>query len=70
MVSGKIISKDKPLVFFGKGLGSRDESMADFLGMSRGRLPFSYLGLPIFRGILKNSHLRPIVDKLVAKLSS
>lgn len=39
-------------------------------GFSKGTLPFLCIGVPIFKGKAKLIHLKPIVDKIKAKLAS
>ncbi|KAL6136537.1 hypothetical protein ACLB2K_061832 [Fragaria x ananassa] len=48
--SGQLISKEKSQVFLSKHLHARSHSIAGFLSMSLGNAPFTYLGVPIFRG--------------------
>lgn len=44
--------------------------MSDLIGFNKGSLPFNYLGVLIFKGKQKRSHLQPIVDKIKSKLSA
>lgn len=37
---------------------------------NKGVLPFTYLGIPIFKGRVKATHLNHISDKILAKLSA
>lgn len=39
------------------------------LGFKIGRLPFSYLGVPIFKGKPKARHLRTLLDNVISKLA-
>lgn len=48
----------------------RVAKISSFLGFSAGSLPFSYLGVPLFKGKPKSVHLQPIVDRIKGKLSS
>ncbi|KAK3190335.1 hypothetical protein Dsin_029896 [Dipteronia sinensis] len=38
------------------------------LGFSRGKVPFTYLGVPIFNGRPRKSHLQSLADKVRSKL--
>lgn len=40
------------------------------LQISEGCFPFSYLGVPMFVGSPRRSHLQPIVDKIIAKFTN
>jgi hypothetical protein len=40
------------------------------LNFNVGQLPFNYLGVPIFKGKPKVSHLQPIADRIKLKLSA
>lgn len=42
----------------------------NILGFSSGRLPFTYLGVPLFKGKPKALHLQPIADKIKLKMAS
>lgn len=48
----------------------RISRIASILGLSAGRLPFIYLGVPIFKGKPRRRHLQPIADKIKSKLAS
>ena len=45
-------------------------AIVDLIGFQVGSLPFTYLGVPIFKGKPKARHLQPIVDKVKAKMSA
>ncbi|MCH83158.1 RNA-directed DNA polymerase (Reverse transcriptase), partial [Trifolium medium] len=49
---------------------TRLQNIANRIGFNIGVTPFLYLGVPIFRGKPKASHLRPIADKVKIKLSA
>lgn len=49
-ISGQIISKDKSKVFIGKAAANRRHQIIDSLGIWEGSVPFTYLGVPIFKG--------------------
>jgi len=44
--------------------------IATMIGFKIGALPFTYLGVPIFKGKPKKSHLQPIADKVKMKLAA
>ncbi|KAJ4720972.1 RNA-directed DNA polymerase (Reverse transcriptase) [Melia azedarach] len=39
------------------------------LQFKKGSLPFTYLGVPIFKGSLQRTYLQSIADKAIAKLA-
>lgn len=70
-VSGQAISLEKSKFYVGSSTThSRIKSIADMLGFKSGCLPFTYLGVPIFKGKPRKVHLLPIADKIKNKLSS
>ncbi|XP_024178170.1 uncharacterized protein LOC112184116 [Rosa chinensis] len=68
--SGQVVSKSKSSVFLGKYAQRRKVFIQHVLGIREGSLPFTYLGVPIFKGCPKPSYFRAIVDKVRCKLSS
>jgi len=66
----QIINKAKSQVFVSKHIYYRRQSIANSLGIPIGGIPFSYLGVPIFRGKPRASYFQPIVDKIRVRLSS
>jgi len=68
--SGQSINASKSKFYFGSIHMSRIVAIASITGFSYGSLPFVYLGIPLFRGKPKTVHLRPIFDKIKAKLGS
>lgn len=44
--------------------------MRNSLGFAQGQIPFTYLGVPIFKGKPKVAHLQPITDKIKTKLAT
>lgn len=48
---------------------ARFHHIVNQLGFKIGRLPFSYLGIPVFKGKPKAKHLRPLLDKDISKLA-
>lgn len=70
IASGQLLSLGKCKYYTGSMAVSRILQLNAFLGFSVGRLPFTYLGVPIFKGKPKAIHLKPIVDKIKTKLAS
>lgn len=68
--SGQVISKDKFKFFLGDAMHNRSVRISKILGFSDGHLPINYLGVPIFKGKPKTSHLLPIADNIKTKLSN
>ncbi|XP_062020958.1 uncharacterized protein LOC133737421 [Rosa rugosa] len=68
--SGQVINKAKSHLFLGKHALLRQNMISRLLGINVGKLPFIYLGVPIFTGHPKSEHLASIADKVRCKLSS
>jgi len=68
--SGQCINPAKSTIFSGSISRGRLEHLVNMLGFNSGNLPFNYLGVPIFKGKPKASHLQPIADKIKTKLNS
>ena len=68
--SGQVVNKNKSSVFLGKFAKRREVVIQRLLGIRRGSLPFTYLGVPIFQGRPKVAYFRSIADKVRCKLSS
>lgn len=68
--SGQFLSLDKCRFYPGGLSAVRIAQIASFLGFQAGRMPFIYLGVPIFQGKPKSSYLKPIVDRIKTKLAS
>lgn len=47
----------------------KSSRIANALGFSASSLPFSYLGVSIFKGKPRRSHLQPITDRILSKFS-
>ncbi|XP_019414319.1 PREDICTED: uncharacterized protein LOC109326106 [Lupinus angustifolius] len=45
-------------------------NLSSFLGFNAGSLPFTYLGVPVFKGKPKRAHLQPIADRINQKLAT
>jgi len=48
----------------------RKQALASILGFQHGSLPFTYLGIPLFKGKPKVVHLQAIGDRLTSKMTS
>lgn len=68
--SGQIINKAKSQVFISKNLPHRNYLIVSLLGIPQGSAPFTYLGVPIFRGKPRTSHFQFIVDMFRLRFSS
>ncbi|XP_057811613.1 uncharacterized protein LOC131025845 [Salvia miltiorrhiza] len=69
-VSGQIVSQEKSHIFFtDKVPSSTKRSIEGILRFEPGRFPFNYLGVPIFQGRARASHLRAIHDKILNKFA-
>jgi len=70
LASRQIINPSKSIVFYGSISPARIDQIVDLIGFNKGSLPFTYLGVPIFKGKPKKSHLQPIADEIKSKLSA
>ncbi|XP_024156000.1 uncharacterized protein LOC112163980 [Rosa chinensis] len=68
--SGHVVNKAKSSVYLGKFSRPREIVIQHLLGIREGKLPFTYLRVPIFQGRPKQRHLQHIVDKIRCKLTS
>ncbi|KAK9911453.1 hypothetical protein M0R45_035362 [Rubus argutus] len=68
--SGQVINRVKSSVYLGRHARSRETVIQHLLGIREGVLPFTYLGVPIFKGRPKSNFFRAIADKVRCKLSS
>ncbi|XP_057803363.1 uncharacterized protein LOC131018665 [Salvia miltiorrhiza] len=67
-MSGQVFSPSKSHIFFSdKVTSSTKRKVSRHLPLATGSLPFVYLGVPIFRGKPKTSHLRAIHDRIINK---
>jgi len=67
---GQVISSRKSTIFYGSIPTARLHQIAAFIGFNIGQLPFTYLGVPIFKGKPKSIYFQPIADKVKLKLSA
>ena len=70
LASGQVISTSKSIIFSSTISQARLDNLTEILPFNTGSLPFEYLGVPIFKGKPKVSHLQPIADKIKSKLSN
>lgn len=68
-VSGQHLGLEKCKFYVGSMSASRIVSISRFLGFSAGHLPFTYLGVPLFKVKPKRMDFEPIVDKIKTKLA-
>jgi len=66
--SGQCINPTKSTIYSGSISRGRLEHLVNILGFNSSNLPFNHLGVPIFKGKLKASHLQLIADKIKTKL--
>lgn len=65
--SGQLINAQKSKFYAGALSLSRVHTIVSITGFTHGSLPFTYLGIPLFKGKPKARHLRPVVDKIQSK---
>jgi ribonuclease HI len=65
--SGQCISHAKSTIYSGSITPRRLDLIVALLNFKIGSMPFHYLGVPIFKGKPKASHLQPIADKIKLK---
>ena len=70
LASGQLINPSKSTAFYGSISTTRIDHITELIGLNKGSLPFTYLGVPIFKGKPKKSHLQPIADKIKSKHSA
>jgi hypothetical protein len=68
--SGQKINTSKSTIYSGSITHGRLELIVQLLNFKIGSIPFSYLGVPMFKGKPKACHLQPFADKVKLKLSS
>ncbi|KAL8507322.1 hypothetical protein ACS0TY_018021 [Phlomoides rotata] len=67
---GQVHNSEKSMVYFGTTVTHRvRQFMLRTTGISHGSLPFSYLGVPIFRGSPRTCHLATLADSIISKFS-
>ncbi|KAL8511849.1 hypothetical protein ACS0TY_018326 [Phlomoides rotata] len=69
-LSGQLYNPTKSKVYFGSAVPRRVKTtMLWLIGISEGALPFTYLGVPIFRGAPRTCYLAAMADSIIAKFS-
>jgi len=68
--SGQFMNAIKSKFYSGSLPLSRIVTITSITGFSHGSLPFSYLGILLFKGKPRTTHFRPIFDKIKAKIST
>lgn len=68
--SGQIINTNKSKFYSGSIPLSRLHCIAEITGFRYGSIPFTYLGIPLFKGKPKSIHFRSIVDRIQIKLAA
>jgi hypothetical protein len=69
-VSGQLINPHTSSIYAGSITTQRLNQIANMLNFKIGSLPFSYLGVPIFRGKPTSVYFQCIADKVKNKLSA
>jgi len=64
------VNPHKSSFYAGSILNSRINQISNMTGFNIGSLPFTYLGVPIFKGKAKIAYFQPIVDNIKLKLSA
>ncbi|KAL8486523.1 hypothetical protein ACS0TY_023277 [Phlomoides rotata] len=69
-LSGQVFNLDKSKAYFGKHVSVQNRGyFQNTLTIGSAALPFTYLGVPIFRGAPKACHLRGTADRIISKFS-
>ncbi|MCI10142.1 RNA-directed DNA polymerase (Reverse transcriptase), partial [Trifolium medium] len=68
--SGQVINASKSTIYSGGISQVRLTQIVNLIGFNIGSLPFTYLGVPIFKGRPKARYFIPIADKIKSKLSA
>ncbi|KAL8529340.1 hypothetical protein ACS0TY_006669 [Phlomoides rotata] len=67
---GQVYNPAKSTVYFGAAVTHRvPRYMLRTTSISHGSMPFSYLGVPIFRGASRTCHLAALADSIINKFS-
>ncbi|XP_019431610.1 PREDICTED: uncharacterized protein LOC109338761 [Lupinus angustifolius] len=66
--SGQIINPSK-CKFYSNATPRKAANISSYLGFNAGSLPFTYLGVPLFKGKPRKIHLQPIADRILGKLA-
>ena len=63
------MNKDKSIFYLGNSYSHRRMQVKRILGFKLGTVPFTYLGVPIFKGKPRRVHLQAIADKAKSRLA-
>ncbi|XP_062028868.1 uncharacterized protein LOC133744853 [Rosa rugosa] len=66
--SGQLVNTEKSTFHLGDSYAHRRRPIHRILGFKCGSAPFTYLGVPIFKGKPCRLHLQPLADKAKARL--
>ncbi|KAL6193242.1 hypothetical protein ACLB2K_034326 [Fragaria x ananassa] len=66
--SGQLVNKEKSTFYLGDSYAHRRKAVRRILGFKFGTTPFTYLGVPIFKGMPRRFHLQALADKAKARL--
>jgi hypothetical protein len=69
-ISGQCVNPQKSTIYSGSISYNRLLRISQALGFNIGTFPFTYLGVPIFKGRPKVAYFQPVADKIKAKLSA
>jgi hypothetical protein len=61
---GQLVNPQKSSIYAGSISNHRLSQIETMIGFKIGSLPFTYLGVPIFKGKPKKSYVQPIADKV------
>lgn len=62
--SGQTCNPFKSILYVGSMSLARRDLLASIIGFSMGQMPFTYLGVLIFKGMPKSPYFQPITDKI------
>ncbi|KAL8482696.1 hypothetical protein ACS0TY_025654 [Phlomoides rotata] len=69
-LSGQVFNPDKFMPYFSKHVSSQSKAyFRATLHIGSVALPFTYLGVPLFRGAPEAAHLRDTADLIIAKFA-
>ncbi|XP_019460170.1 PREDICTED: uncharacterized protein LOC109359931 [Lupinus angustifolius] len=68
-VSGQSLNLNKCKFYTTQASARKVINLTNWLGFGTGQLPFTYHGVPLFKGKPKAIHLQPIADRIVNKLA-
>ena len=67
-ISGQVVNKAKRHIVLGSGAKGRTQMLTEVSGMSEMKLPFVYLGVPLFKGTPSKISLYSIFEAVRSKL--